>query len=106
MPSTARAAWLDAWEGASTPSPSAYHSTPQRSREERRAQRQAWERSLRHREREAVRKGRERSLQPVSATGSVDSDAWGYAEIADRVDDRLDEDRSVVRISSWRAARE
>jgi hypothetical protein len=35
MPSTARATWLDAWEGASTPSPHSYRSAPRRAREDR-----------------------------------------------------------------------
>ena len=44
MPSTARATWLDAWEGASTPSPYSYRSAPPRQRDDRYARQSAYSR--------------------------------------------------------------
>jgi len=55
MPSPARSAWLDAWEGASTPSPSGYRGSVQRAREERYAREPARARSQRYLEREDSR---------------------------------------------------
>jgi cell division protein FtsB len=55
MPSTARVAWIDAWEGASTPSPYTYRSTAPRSRDERYACYSAQTRSVRYTERPPAR---------------------------------------------------
>ncbi len=48
MPSTARATWLDAWEGPSTPSPYTYRSAPPRPREDRYARQSAYSRSAKY----------------------------------------------------------
>jgi cell division protein FtsB len=55
MSSTARAAWIEAWEGGSTPSPSGYRSSTQQARDARYAREQARPRSQRYLERETPR---------------------------------------------------
>jgi cell division protein FtsB len=70
MPNSARAAWIDAWEGASTPSPIEHRGAVREARAARDSReplgaREAWglerARSARHEERQATRAGSSRS---------------------------------------------
>jgi outer membrane murein-binding lipoprotein Lpp len=73
MPGAARVAWIDAWEGASTPSPYTQRSTTPRIRDERYAPYKAQTRPVRYTERQPARLSQWRAdWQDASEwTGSV-----------------------------------
>jgi cell division protein FtsB len=95
MPTTARATWLDAWEGPSTPSPYSYRGAPQHERHERyeRERADAYARPARY---EAPRRYEAPSVRPQVAVRDSRYYEWN---------DASEWTGSVVRMSAAREAR-
>jgi outer membrane murein-binding lipoprotein Lpp len=110
MPSTARAAWIDAWEGASTPSSYSYRSVTSRRRDERYAPYKAQTRPVRCAERQPARLSQWRDdWQDASEwTGSVvriSSGGKAPRQTVDRYQSRTDmHEVSAIDGYDWDAA--
>ncbi len=110
MSSTTRAAWQDAWEGASTPSPYAYRTSSGRAREERYARQRVQERTSERAYRCAPREtapGRSAQWPPqrAEATYGVRPSQGRTGQWRADWAEASEWDGSVVRLSAARAAR-